>query len=786
MGNEKQPLDSSHRHSRHCHRFLAGTLSVLLAGLALGSLWMMIAPSPVTARPADRIWRQIGPNSSPAGLISRTGWAPIVESAAVTVTGTVADVEGQPPAAAVIAAVEPISYTLVVLTLADATGHYTLTVLAEATYWLIAFPFSGTQVNGYGLHGMFPRGDRITVESTPLQHNFILDPCYELILEGYDADGSLVPNTDLSRSRFTAGLTDSVARGVFSEVQRESEPAIPSVCLPPGEPRRVFLQWTVPGFGRVMLGADNGGTGFQGPAGEGTVLNLNYELARTQVGRLRSNYNRYVDAGYTISPTFAARLAQAEAELDEAATRSGAGRAAWADRALSTSLWALEDLELARARQDIARYRQGDLTITVVDAAGRPVPGATVAYTQTTHDFLFGVFDPMVSAGEEAYRLMRAAGVNYVTSGFYWIDIEPEEGQIRWNYIDHDVGVLDLTTMGFRQKAHPLIWLMDLAMPDYLKAKSFPELNATVDAHVRALVDRYHEQIGIWEVINEAHAAWASGNLTREEVTALTRTGVHAIRETDLTARISINAAFDWFGESRYATYLLQPEDTFTIPVWDYFDRLIAEGVDFDIVGQQLYDGGASFVFQQAGIGSPLYAPTWDLAHLSAVMDRLQTYGKPVHLTEQSVSGTWDDSWTDAGWWHSPWDPETQAEFLTAYYTIGFSKPRNEAITWWNVTDRDSFFLAGGLLDENNIPKPAYYALRDFIAGHTTTGAETTDATGQLRIRGYGGNYDVAVSYDPVTETATMRVTEQQADRSTVVLNLHRVFLPAMMRGTAP
>jgi hypothetical protein len=46
-------------------------------------------------------------------------------------------------------ALEPVGYTLVAWTLADATGSHTLTVPAEATYWLIAIPFSGAQVGGY-------------------------------------------------------------------------------------------------------------------------------------------------------------------------------------------------------------------------------------------------------------------------------------------------------------------------------------------------------------------------------------------------------------------------------------------------------------------------------------------------------------------------------------------------------------------------------------------------------------------------------------------------------------
>jgi hypothetical protein len=68
-----------------------------------------------------------------------------------------------------------------------------------------------------------------------------------------------------------------------------------------------------------------------------------------------------------------------------------------------------------------------------------------------------------------------------------------------------------------------------------------------------------------------------------------------------------------------------------------------------------------------------------------------------------------------AGWWHRPWDPEIQADWVEQFYTIAASKPQVGAVTWWNLSDRRTFWPHGGLLDSANQPKPAYHRLLRLI-----------------------------------------------------------------------
>jgi GH35 family endo-1,4-beta-xylanase len=293
---------------------------------------------------------------------------------------------------------------------------------------------------------------------------------------------------------------------------------------------------------------------------------------------------------------------------------------------------------------------------------------------------------------------------------------------------------------------------------------SFDEFNQEVYEHISALSNRYRDQIDIWNVINEAHGRSAALDFSREEITALTNTGIRAIRENAPDARIIINDAFDWYGESRTLAAMMGGKDDFTLSIPAYLDQLEEDGVDYDIIGQQLYNGGYVSLFSDWGLGDPMGVNTWDLAYISALLDRLGEYGKPVHITEQSVPSSWESEWEQygSGWWHRHWDEETQAEFVHDFYTIAFSKERIEAITWWCINDNDSFIFTGGLLDTENNPKPAYYALRDLITGWMTAGQGETDAAGRVDIQGYGGEYELTVTHDDQTWRGTVHIWEQQ------------------------
>jgi GH35 family endo-1,4-beta-xylanase len=739
-------------------RFLSGMISLLTALLLLSPIGLsgtLIEGSPSVLVP--------GPNVSAMDTGSRAG-----EN--VTISGWVRDNGGSPPAWAIIVAANTTDMGIVNWTITT-DGNYALGVQNGTTYSMYMVPFSGEVLEGYELHGFFPMARFVTVDQEDVSENFTIQPAYELILNGTGPDHQLVDSGNFTNSRWSSRMNDTASFAIWSEVSNGTALQLPSVLIPLGEKRDLWFQWEVKGFGRSVLRMDNFGNGYMSPVQGGEIVDVNHHLAFSQLGRMQTLFSKYTSQGYFFSNTTQDLMSSAMMECERSNDYIGIERLNLLNKCTAESILSIEGMERDKALEDIEVYRKGDVLVRVLDSNGLPMNGVELEYNQTNRDFLFGVFDPVKEAGIESYQMLRDIGVNYATMGFYWHGTEPTEGNIPFDDINSTWGINELHDMGFTLKAHALIYLMDLVMPDYMKTKTFAEINASVYTHVHTLVDAYKDRIDIWNVINEANSKSASLDLTRSEVTEIIRTGVKAIRDADPEADILVNNGFEWFGQSRTAGFLIKDYDNFTIPVHEYMDLLEEEGIDYDIVGTQMYNGGWSDFFKNAGLapkGFPV--TTFDLGFISYVFDQYHKYGKPIHMTELSVSSEWNDTWKDAGYWHAHWNETVQADFLREFYTIGFSKQNVEALTWWDLDDNTTFLNGGGLFDNEMKPKEAFYALRDLLEGWTTNGNGTTNESGELLFRGFGGDYNMTVKWKNVTKDVTFHVNETEVLEVNVTL----------------
>ena len=65
----------------------------------------------------------------------------------------------------------------------------------------------------------------------------------------------------------------------------------------------------------------------------------------------------------------------------------------------------------------------------------------------------------------------------------------------------------------------------------------------------------------------------------------------------------------------------------------------------------------------------------------------------------------------DGRHWHGDkWTEQVQADWLDQFYTIAYSKPFIDAITWWDFCD-PAFIPHGGLLTPDLQPREAYKRL---------------------------------------------------------------------------
>ncbi|MHC4540835.1 MAG: endo-1,4-beta-xylanase [Planctomycetota bacterium] len=156
------------------------------------------------------------------------------------------------------------------------------------------------------------------------------------------------------------------------------------------------------------------------------------------------------------------------------------------------------------------------------------------------------------------------------------------------------------------------------------------------------------------------------------------------------------------------------------------------------------------------------------------VCERFAKFGKPLHFTELTiVSGEqgWDlrqkrrDS--NFRWVTTSEGEKRQARQVNEFYTVLFSHPAVEAITWWDFTDQNAWQRApAGLVREDMTPKPAYDELKELIKNRWWTQTEVvTEAEGEARFRGFLGDYEVAAQVGGKKLTGTFRLDETATDR---------------------
>ena len=94
--------------------------------------------------------------------------------------------------------------------------------------------------------------------------------------------------------------------------------------------------------------------------------------------------------------------------------------------------------------------------------------------------------------------------------------------------------------------------------------------------------------------------------------------------------------------------------------------------------------------------------------------------------------------------WHStPQGERAQLRYGRDFYTLLFSHPAVEAITWWDFSDLGSWQGApAGLLRRDMSPKPLYqWLLEAFKARWTTKARGSTDPQGRITLRCFFGDH---------------------------------------------
>jgi GH35 family endo-1,4-beta-xylanase len=399
----------------------------------------------------------------------------------------------------------------------------------------------------------------------------------------------------------------------------------------------------------------------------------------------------------------------------------------------------LSDAELlAGADGRIDRHRKAEATVRVIDASGKAVAGAKVSIEQTRHAFLFGcnIFswgrldDPN---RESAYRQRFAELLNYATLPFYWPMYEPRRGEPQHAHAEQVARWC--RQQGILSKGHPLAW--NFADPAWLPNDS-DAIRRLQMARIDDCVSRFAGLIDRWDVVNEAtdfeRAEFVKGDAPKMSAMWQKTGRMEFTRECFAHARKANPKA------------ILVINDYRTDPA---YERVV----------EQLVDSKGNRMYDVIGIQSHMHGGTWSTRQIWNVCQRFARFGVPLHFTETTIlSGErkWDDR-GHGGWPSTPDGEAYQAQEVVRFYTVLFSHPAVQAITWWDFSDAQAWKGApAGLVRKDMSPKPAYRELRNLVKGKWwTRAAAETAADGIATFRGFLGEYTVTASVpgkDPVRQ----------------------------------
>lgn len=385
------------------------------------------------------------------------------------------------------------------------------------------------------------------------------------------------------------------------------------------------------------------------------------------------------------------------------------------------------------AAQRIATHRMGDFRLRLRDAAGTPLTNARVCLALVRHDFrlgangfLIGGGRPPKRAGDDLlrhqYELAFAGLLNYATLPFYWGGYEPAAGQEQGERLRAMAAWC--RAHGVRTKGHPLAW--HEVFPKWAEALPDAEALRRQRERITRLVGEFRGLIDAWDVVNEATVSARFDNAVGRWIRD--RGAAACVAEALALAR-----AADPDAELLYNDFNVSPA----------FEELLAA----------LRAAGAPF--DAIGIQSHMHKGAWGPDKIWSTCESYARFGLPLHFTEVTIlsgrlkddqDNDWHRRHTD--WASNPAGEERQLRDGQQLYTLLFSHPAVEAVTWWDFADRQAWQGApAGLLRQDMSPKPLAQWLRQaFTEQWTTRTTVQTDDTGHAAFRGFFGDYTLRLT----------------------------------------
>lgn len=374
------------------------------------------------------------------------------------------------------------------------------------------------------------------------------------------------------------------------------------------------------------------------------------------------------------------------------------------------------------AQARIRKIRMTDVELYVLKD-GKPVPGAKVTMKMANHDFLFGAVSYMYDKLPTQEQKDKFTGhftklFNYTMVPFHWNWYEPERHRYSEPYTGNLVKWAE--DEGLKKKLHALIW--HECCPDWMADDG--DVEKLYEERIGYLMQRYGDRFDFFDVVNETTVNDRFDNPISRWVK---KAGpMHVMK----------------FGTELVRTY--RPDAKLLYGDWNVhgeeYTRMLTmmreNDIDIDILGIQSHQ----------------HRDLWSQEETLRVMDNAAQFGWPIHFPECSVCSGKPIGEMNYGagavnhFTETEEDAIFQAEFTRDFYTLVFSHPAVEALSWFDFTDHRWLNAPAGVVDDNLDPKPVYRAL-DQLINHDwhSDFRGVTSREGRVDSRLFFGSYDITV-----------------------------------------
>lgn len=405
-----------------------------------------------------------------------------------------------------------------------------------------------------------------------------------------------------------------------------------------------------------------------------------------------------------------------------------------------------EDDEIdLRIANGIEANRKGFAKIELVYPDGAPVERATITYKQLRHEYQFGcnlfMLDQFSNSEQNArYREVFASLFNLAVVPFYWSDLEPQDGKLRfakdtppiYRRPQPDLCLDFCEANGIVAKGHPLCWFA--FVPQWAPGDK-ASMKQRLERRIREIADRYMDRIKIWDVANEA-VGWDPFLQTLpdnhvEEAFEMAR------KYFPVSTELLYNDGPQACWENYHGDYT---------PVYMLVRNLQMHGLPVKGLGLQ---------YHMYAYGKPEEMVKWNekfanQRYIMACLDQYAKLGIPLNVSEISVTSMRALGDGD----------EFQARVLEKLCKLWFSHPATNGIIWWNLADGTAAYappgseegenrFRTGLVNYDLSPKRSFEILKHLVKSEwSSSGITEYSREHQNQFIGFYGDYELNVTTD--------------------------------------